>query len=1068
MKGSVEITKVFKDGTEECVCIDHNILTDGLGVGLCNIFTDKGSTSLSDHIVGYFQIGLGRLNPDDHVAAGNAKYISTLNNPLILEDDYGKDSEIRINTHEILRYHPANFDTAFAPQYDNGVFAVLPDSHSTKVIDGVVHYRLTLTEGMANDLNSVPITEFGLFIRDGNSNIKKDQSVLVAYKQLADGSGITKTSDFSLVIDWQLKFIADDESSETTPEGARKNVVLIMIDDVGMDHLGNYDAINPYEIQNSDHANATPFSVLDDPVNGSSLYPYTPTLSAIADAGMQMFNVRAQPACSPTRATLLTGRYNFSTKNFGGTGNGFWGPGIGIVPSSDRRTRGGLRGLNDGYTFYNNVGGLQNLGNQVKDTNGVVNTITQTPVIGNFLKRPDINYQCAMFGKWHLSIWEDDVVYCETGDQGQKSRSGRGWEHIALKGFWDHYFATFSNLNANPIPGVNPISDAFIDTDAWPNNGSTEYYTGGKNMGYVNYFVTTRGTPTDEGVETWNTYTVSDSKYISFKQSSDGVTYGQGDASSYSTNYIFSAASSYYNTATEPFFMYVSPNIPHTPYTWPPSGGIYNGSGLSSINQHTLLKAGVGATDAASASWATTNAMLENFDSTLSSFLQGLDETKKSNTIFIVTSDNGALGPDIGRRAAYASSIGLGYANGATATLKGNYVGSGGLGIKYDKMLNLGAYCSSLSTSAVRRGGENDSANQFKATLYDRGMLVPMFVSGAGVSAGVSSHAMIDLTDVVATIADIAGAHALPPNDYLNIPPDSISFYSVLKGTTDASSHARQFSWGESFFPIGNSTGNASAHGSYTSSVNCGTESLELTMQGGYTPEPTVPRRRRQALTMRMTPADFIGFVPSKWTQTINYLINNDEDVPATGTTITIQPKEAIPDPSGGVWKILRPSSGKVSLGSNFAHDVQDIVWEVDGDGEYVLDANGNKIQIAMTQNLGKLYEEMYHLQSFVNFSGVDLYELNDLILEDNKGVYANHIASSLIVSAIKLPEAQGGINNGDANGGVLDNTVHYWNLARIFDALHRGFNRFYNTRTLPNTIMTAPPDDNLGEDSEE
>jgi len=1052
MKGSVEITKVFKDGTEECVCKDHNILTDGLGVGLCNIFTDTGSTDLSDHLVGYFQVGLGRLNPDDHVEAGTAKYISTLNNPLMLEDDYGKDSEIRINTHEILKYHPSNFDAAFATQYDEGVFAVLPDSHSTKVIDGVVHYRLTLTEEMANNLNNVPITEFGLFIRDGKANIKKDQSVLVAYKQLADGSGITKTSDFSLVIDWQLKFIVDEESSETTPGGDRKNVVLIMIDDVGMDHLGNYDAINPYEIQNDNHTAATPFSVLDDPVNGSSLYPYTPTLSAIAAAGMQMFNVRAQPACAPTRAALLTGRYNFSTKNFGGTGRGFWGPGIGIVPSSARRTRGGLKGLNSGFRFLNKTGDLENLTNQVEDGLGGVNTITTTPVIGNFLKRPDIDYQCAMFGKWHLSIWEDDIVYCEDNSP---TRKGDGWSHIALKGYWDDYLATFSNLDADPIPGLNPNSGAFIEPDDWPNNGSTSYYTGGKNMGYVNYFVAKPGIPTKEGVPTADTYTVSDSNYVSFKQSADEVEYGQGDASSYTTNYIFSAASAYFNTAQEPFFMYVSPNIPHTPYTWPPSGGIYN-SGLSSINQHTLLEAGVGATDSASSTWVTVNAMLENFDSTLSSFLQGLDETKKSNTVFIITSDNGALGPDIGRRAAYASSIGLGYAS----SLGGSYTGSGGLGATYDKMLNLGAYCSGLSPSAVRRGGENDTANGFKATLYDRGMLVPMFVSGAGVSAGVSSHAMIDLTDIVATIADIAGATTLPARDPLNIPSDSISFYNVLKGVTDASSHARQYSWGEAFFPIGNSTGDQKMHGSFTSSVLCPPEMLGG-MRGGYTPQPTTPRRRRQALTLRLVPDDFIGYIPSRWTPTINYLNIND----APDVAITIESKEAIPDTSGGVWKLIRPSSGKVGLGSNFAHDVGDLVWETDAAGDYVLDENGNQIQTALTQGFGKWYEEMYHLQSFVDFSGVDLYELNDLILEENKGVYANHIASSLIVSAIQLPVAQGGINNGNANGGQLDNSVHYWNLARIFDALHQGFNRFYNTRVVPNTIFSSPSDGSMGDD---
>ena len=100
------------------------------------------------------------------------------------------------------------------------------------------------------------------------------------------------------------------------------------------------------------------------------------------------------------------------------------------------------------------------------------------------------------------------------------------------------------------------------------------------------------------------------------------------------------------------------------------------------------------------------------------------------------------------------------------------------------------------------------------------------------------------------------------------------------------------------------------------------------------------------------------------------------------------------------------------------------------------------------------MYEELYHLQS-LNFSGVDLYELNDYLREYDKGVRKNHLASSLIVSAVKLPEAGGGINSGAANGGALDNTVHYWNLARIFDAAHRCLIAWNSGRYTPEQTMS-------------
>lgn len=1060
MKGLVEITRVYKDGTKELVCRDNNIITDGMGVVLGNIFTDTGSTNIKDHLIGYFQVGTGRLNPAGQDIS-KAKYISTLQSPVTTEDLYGKDSEVIVDTHQLVQYHPNNFVPSYQESWVDGVFAEIPDSNSTKVIDGVVHYRFTITENMLNDLGS-DLSEFGLFVRDINSNARDDQSVLVAYKNFADGSGIAKNKEFALTVDWKLKLSDDALSSQDNPITSNKpNVVFIMLDDVGVDHLGLYDDINPIDLTNAANPNARPVSQREDNTNGKNIYPHMPALSAIAANGMTMYNVRAQPACSPTRATLLTGKYNGSTKNYGTTEKGYWGPGIGIVPSFPARTRGGLRGLNDMYgAFYDEDGELANLYNQVSGADGVPNQIAFQYLIGDHC-RDKLGYKSALFGKWHLGAWSEQRVYCEEVGGVQLKKFGRGWDHLKLKGRWDHYCATFSNLNADTIPGRS-YGGVWDDNDGWPNFDGSTFEIKGQEMGFVNYFVSERipATAENDFQESYLLTTVSDTGYTTFAQAASGGNIRQGDPSSFTTNYILSAASSYFNSAEEPFFMYISPNVPHTPYTYPPSGGVYT-SFYNNNNKHVILKnAGAAGkahtTNQTSANWITTNAMLENFDFQLSAFLKGLTETKKANTIFIVTSDNGAVGADLGRRAAYASSIGLGYKG---ALVGGNYVGSGGLGATYDKMLNLGAYCSGLGsggahvgdTSGARRGGESDSANQFKASLYDRGMLVPMVVSGVGVQSNVQSSAMIDLVDLVATLTDIAGAD---PNAVPEVPVDSISFYDVLTGKTDASSHARQWSYGEVFFPNGNSFGPLDQWGPYSGFINCGEDEVEGSTS--EKPIPTIPRRRRQALTIRFKPDDFIGNTPAQTTPTLNYLRANGDITEEQYETIrdNYVVNEKIPDVSGGLWKIIKPSSGRISgVGADF--DRQDFP-----------DPDDSSDTTPFTQNKGAWFEELYHLQS-TNFSAVDLYELNDYIREYNKGVTNNHIASSLIVSAIKLPEAQGGINNGAANGGVLDNTVHYWNLARIFDTAHRCMVGWNSRRTTPpqtinqlNLNLTSDEDD--------
>src|SRR5262245_17552049 len=74
------------------------------------------------------------------------------------------------------------------------------------------------------------------------------------------------------------------------PVAAQDNLLLVLIDDVGIDSLSAYNAGTP----------------------GASLPP-TPTIDALAANGVRFTQAWSNPLCSPTRAALLTGQHAFRT-----------------------------------------------------------------------------------------------------------------------------------------------------------------------------------------------------------------------------------------------------------------------------------------------------------------------------------------------------------------------------------------------------------------------------------------------------------------------------------------------------------------------------------------------------------------------------------------------------------------------------------------------------------------------------------------------------------------------------------------------------------------------------------
>jgi len=89
------------------------------------------------------------------------------------------------------------------------------------------------------------------------------------------------------------------------------NILLIIADDLGVEQL-------------------TSFGIGTQPAE-------TPNLDQLARAGMSFVNVWSQPICSPTRATLLTGRYGFRT----GVGTATPGKVHGEYPEMARAANGG-------------------------------------------------------------------------------------------------------------------------------------------------------------------------------------------------------------------------------------------------------------------------------------------------------------------------------------------------------------------------------------------------------------------------------------------------------------------------------------------------------------------------------------------------------------------------------------------------------------------------------------------------------------------------------------------------------------------------------------------------------
>jgi len=217
MRGEVTITKVYNDGSREVVCSEEcNILTDGLGIAMVNLFTtnaDLFQGSLEDFQLKYFQLGTDTYvdtslmtdeqfeNWEDSLPEGVENNFYELSSPLSYSE-YGTDTTVHVDNKKIITVETPFLEPyALSYIYEEQPVAYLERSSVTRFVDDAIHVKLNLDEGSAVGQD---LKEFGLFIKNPRHFKSDDRPVLAAYKIVRQP--ISKTDQFSIDVDWSISF----------------------------------------------------------------------------------------------------------------------------------------------------------------------------------------------------------------------------------------------------------------------------------------------------------------------------------------------------------------------------------------------------------------------------------------------------------------------------------------------------------------------------------------------------------------------------------------------------------------------------------------------------------------------------------------------------------------------------------------------------------------------------------------------------------------------------------------------------------------------------------------------
>jgi len=200
--GHLTIIKRSKDGVEEILFDDHNVIVSGMGVSLTYLFTASGSDTVLDYQIDRFQLGVsGRAaGVTDTILETSTTY--QLSGPLVeggVPGGYGGGSNLFIERATQIT------NTTDTTDVD---FAMIPANKVTRIADNSVRYTLVVDDEAANGMRDdggedAYLNEIGLFVKNPRGDTSPTASILAAYRTF---SNIRKTNDFSLIFRWTLNF----------------------------------------------------------------------------------------------------------------------------------------------------------------------------------------------------------------------------------------------------------------------------------------------------------------------------------------------------------------------------------------------------------------------------------------------------------------------------------------------------------------------------------------------------------------------------------------------------------------------------------------------------------------------------------------------------------------------------------------------------------------------------------------------------------------------------------------------------------------------------------------------
>lgn len=184
-KGHLTISKL-KDGQEEIIFDDKNVIVSGFGWALAYLFSKQGSDSITDFQVDRFQLGVS-----GNVGAQVSSTVQ-LSGPLTSLTQYNSGDS---NLFAFSGYQIKNGAVITSPS----IYGKIPFTKVSKIDDRAVRYTILVDEYACNNLN---LSEIGLFMKNPLKN-NPEAPILIAYKYF---STIAKTDDFALVFRWSITF----------------------------------------------------------------------------------------------------------------------------------------------------------------------------------------------------------------------------------------------------------------------------------------------------------------------------------------------------------------------------------------------------------------------------------------------------------------------------------------------------------------------------------------------------------------------------------------------------------------------------------------------------------------------------------------------------------------------------------------------------------------------------------------------------------------------------------------------------------------------------------------------